>query len=199
MVGRGACILVAMLFLAGIVFGAVAVKALGDDQKAELLSYVDALMRGVTRYTEPVKRGAVLQASVLNNLKTAAATWFLGVTVIGMPLVMAIVFTRGFVLGFTVSFLVEELGYRGLLLSAAAVLPHNLLAVPALLSLGMMSLSFSFTLVASAGARRGIDFLSQFTRYSLWAMVLTAVILLSSGIEAIVTPSILGVVGSRMM
>ncbi|NPV70894.1 MAG: stage II sporulation protein M [Firmicutes bacterium] len=187
---------VGVLFVTGVAFGAVAVKGLTADQKSELVAYVDTLLRGVVRYTEPVSRAKVFQASLLNNLKTAAALWFLGVTVIGIPLVLLIVFTRGFTLGFAVAFLVEDMGYRGILFSAAAVLPQNLLAVPAILSLGVLSLSFSFILIASRRSGRGIDFLGEFSRYSLLAALLGAALLASSGVEAVVTPSLISLIGA---
>lgn len=198
-VNAGACVLVGLAFLAGIVVGAVAVKAVAAEQKTELLAYVDAFMRGIVRYTDPPSRGKVLQASLLNNIRTALATWFLGVTVIGIPVTVLILFTRGFVLGFTVAFLVEQMGYRGVFLSAAAVLPHNILAVPALLCLGVISLSFSFALIASKRAGRGVDFLGEFWRYTLLCVILGLIMIASSGVEAIVTPSVLGVIGPRMM
>ncbi|MGE5485206.1 MAG: stage II sporulation protein M [Ignavibacteriales bacterium] len=198
-VSTGACVVVAITFLAGIASGAVGVKALAADQKSELLAYVDAFMRGIVRYTEPVSRGKVLHASLLNNARTAAATWFLGVTVIGIPVTILILFTRGFVLGFTVGFLVEELGYKGVAFSAAAILPHNLLAVPALLCLGIASLSFSFGLIASKRAGIGVDFLGEFWRYTVIALILTLVLLISSGIEGLVTPAVLGVIAPRMV
>ena len=46
-----------------------------------------------------------------------------GLTVIGAPVVLGIVFLRGFVLGFTIGFIIDELYVRGLILSLSSVLP----------------------------------------------------------------------------
>jgi len=186
---------VAALFISGVAFGSAAVKMLSPDQRAEMVAYVEAFVRGVARYTDPIPRGNVLQASLSNNLKTAIALWFCGVTVVGLPVTMAIVFTRGFVLGFAVAFLVDELGASGVLFSASSVIPHNLIAVPAILGLGVLSVSFTAWLVGSKRRGRGIDFLGEFSRYSLLSAVLLLALVVSSGIEAFVTPLLIKVVG----
>lgn len=82
-----------------------------------------------------IGRSEILYQSILDNvLKTAALLFVLGLTVIGAPLVLGIVFLRGFVLGFTVGFLIQETSLNGLILAAAAVLPpHNVVAVPAIM------------------------------------------------------------------
>ncbi len=195
----GACIIVLLAFVIGIVSGAVGVKALALDQRSELLAYVDSFMRGIVRYTEPVSRWKAVRASLVNNARTAAAAWFLGVTVIGIPVTILIIFTRGFVIGFTVGFLVEEMGYKGILFALAAILPHNLLAVPAILCLGALSLSFSFALIASKRAGKGIDFLGEFWRYTAVAFILGAIMMISCGIEGIVTPAILAAIKPKIM
>ncbi len=93
-----------------------------------------------------IGRSEILYQSILDNvLKTAALLFVLGLTVIGAPLVLGIVFLRGFVLGFTVGFLIQETSLNGLILAAAAVLPpHNVVAVPAIMIAAGGCTSFRF-------------------------------------------------------
>ncbi len=94
-----------------------------------------------------IGRSEILYQSILDNvLKTAALLFVLGLTVIGAPLVLGIVFLRGFVLGFTVGFLIQETSLNGLILAAAAVLPpHNVVAVPAIMIAAGGALAFAST------------------------------------------------------
>ncbi len=75
-------------------------------------------------------------------LKVPFVIGLLGLSVIGAPVVLAVIFVRGFVLGFTTMFLIDGLFFRGVVLAAAALLPQNLLAVPATVIAGIAGAQF---------------------------------------------------------
>ncbi len=178
---------VLLLLAIGVVFGAVAVKTLDEAQKLELIEDLHFFQETVDPTTGSYDGNLVMRLAVANNLKAVGLTWLLGLTVIGIPVVAMIVFIRGFVIGFTVGFMVYELGYRGILLALLVVLPHNLLAVPAIVAAGTAALSFSFFLVRSRISGEKVLY-EHFISYTV-LVGLTALILVgASFIEAYVTP-----------
>src|SRR5690606_33764111 len=68
---------------------------------------------------------------------------FFGRSVIGAPLVLAVVFARGFALGFAAALFVDGFFLRGVPLAVAALAPQALLAAPAVVAAGAAAVAFS--------------------------------------------------------
>ncbi|MCL6580657.1 MAG: stage II sporulation protein M [Firmicutes bacterium] len=181
-----------LLFVLGVAFGAIAVNALSGQQKAELVDYVQVFLRGLGQKLGEIDGGVLLRQSALNNLKTAGLVWVLGATVVGAPLVILILFVRGFVIGFSVGFLFGEMGAKGLALALLAIFPPNVLAVPAILAIGVSSLGFAVLVVRRRVGRFRVNLAEEFLAYTFTCLVLTAGLLAASVIEAYVAPVFLG-------
>lgn len=179
---------VTLIFIIGVVVGALAVKTLPDEQKTELIGYLRIFFQGLSNGTDALNNpGAMLQSAIVNNVKTVALMWLLGFTVVGIPFVLFIVFTRGFVIGFTVGFLVNEYVMQGLLFSLVAVLPHNFFAVPAILITGVSAISFSLTLVRRRGRKTG-SILYQALGYTVLCVVMLLLMTAASFTEVYISP-----------
>ncbi|HHW98566.1 MAG TPA: stage II sporulation protein M [Firmicutes bacterium] len=176
---------VLVLFAVGVVFGAVAVKALTFSQKQELLAFLQQFFSsGIV-----VPSGsAVFIQTLTANMQLAALIWLMGIIVFGLPLVIILVFFQGFVLGFSVGFLVHQMGAKGFLLASCSVLPHNLLLVPAFLVISAMSIYFTFQTLRPATRPRRITFRQRFTQYSGNCLLMGMVIFLASVIETWFSP-----------
>jgi len=185
---------VSLLFVMGVVFGAVAVNALAPRQKVELLDYLKVFLRGLSQQLGDIDGGVVLKQSVTANLKTAGLVWLLGATVIGAPLTVVIVFVRGFVVGFSVGFLVGEMGGKGLSLALLAIFPQSVVAVPAILALSVSSLAFSVLIVRQRVGRFKVNLAEEFLAYTFTCLVLAAALVGASLIEAYVTPVFMGLI-----
>lgn len=185
---------VTLLFVLGVVFGAVAVNALTPQQKVELLDYLKVFLRGLTQKLGDIDSGVVLRQSVLNNLKTAGLVWILGATVIGAPVTVVILFVRGFVVGFSVGFLVAEMGGKGLSLTLLAIFPQSIVAVPVIIALGVSSLAFSVLVVRQRVGKFKVNLAEEFLAYTFTCLVLCAVLMGASLIEAYVTPVFMGLI-----
>lgn len=185
---------VGVLFLMGVIFGAVAVNALTADQKVELLDYLQVFLRGLGEKLGDIDAGSVFSQAVANNLKTAGLIWILGATVIGAPLSLVIIFVRGFVIGFSVGFLFGEMGLRGLALSVAAILPQNLVAVPAVLALGASSLAFAVLMLRRRVGSFRVSLAEEFLAYTFTCLCLAAVLVGASALEAYVTPALMSII-----
>lgn len=131
----------------------------------------------------------VYDALTADVLPTAGLTWLLGLSIIGAPLILAITFFRGFALGFTARFLIEEFQWRGGLLAAAALVPHNLLALCGLMLAAVAGLRFA------VGAGRIL--LGLRTEYTVYGQFASSLVLTLSGallilgarfVEVYVTP-----------
>lgn len=175
-----------LFFFIGVVCGALAIKVLPEGQKAELVSYLHLFFSGLSQGAV-ISRPELLWETLAHNVKIILFMWLLGFTIVGIPFVVFLVFTRGFIIGFTVGFLVNEYVMRGLLFAVVAVLPHNLFAVPAVLLTAVAATGFSWMLLhRSRRGRRSlmIDGLSY--SFLCWGML--AVMAAASVIEVYISP-----------
>ncbi len=133
---------VAAMFAMGFVSGTVAVTALDGPGRQELAQYLDGFFRSLPE--TPPEPGTLLRDAIATDvLRTTGLMALLGLSIIGSPFVLALVFLRGFALGFSVAFLSSQQLLRGLALAVLAVLPHNLLAVPAMWVAAVAALGFA--------------------------------------------------------
>ncbi|HEY8449822.1 MAG TPA: stage II sporulation protein M, partial [Bacillota bacterium] len=142
-----------VLFAMGVAFGALAVGALDATQRLELGHYLEFFLQTLEQPGEAVPAQSIVRQALLSNWRTAGLIFLLGLTVVGVPLIPAIVFLRGFIVGFAVGFLVSSDGWRGLLISLLAILPQNVLIVPALIVLSAAAVTFSARLVRPGPGR----------------------------------------------
>lgn len=177
-----------LVFVSGVVFGALAVKTLPDEQKRELIGYLQIFFQGFAAWSSEAWGSADLFVSVVfHHIKTVGLIWLLGFTVVGMPLIWFIVFTRGFVIGFTVGFLVNEYIMKGLAFALAAVLPHSIVSVPAVIAAGVAATSFSLWLVRRRhNAKTTVGY--EAIGYSGLCLGMFLLLLVSAVIEVYISP-----------
>ncbi len=175
-------------FLCGLIAGALILHALTPVQQGELHQYLTDFLRGVESLSQ--NRAALEGLKVWQEiLKTQIITfiflWISGLTVVGIPLIVLIIGVRGFILGFTVGFLVQERAWQGLILALVAVLPQNLCYVPALLGAGILAFYFSFFLFRGP---RDHSILASLLVYSLVFLLTFFLALIGTLLETYLVP-----------
>lgn len=148
------------VYLAGTVFGVLGVKALGDSATSQLGKFLDTLLKNQPVGLNPTFLGQLARDMFI----VMAGIWILGLTIIGAPLIYLIVFTRGFILGFTISFIIGIKGMLGLGIIVTTVLVPALLGIPLLLLGAGLATIFSFLLLR--GKARGESLRREFLYYT---------------------------------
>src|SRR5690625_425449 len=75
-----------ILFLTGVIFGAIIVNSMNFNQKQDILFYLERYM-GQIIAKEPIANQTILMDSFLFHIKYLLLLFLLGLTVIGLPLV----------------------------------------------------------------------------------------------------------------
>lgn len=178
----------AVVFLAGAVLGNYKVTGVDGAVKTQLLSLIDQYIQG--EMTGSFKGVNVLLQAFINQARLVLAIWFLGLTVIGLPLILGVVFLRGFSMGFTLGFLISEKAGGGVLISLLAVIPQNLVYIPFLIIWGVISINFSLQVLR--GEQAGLPgLMRRMARYTLLMMAFLFLFLLGAFIEAYLSPWLL--------
>ncbi len=137
-------LIVLAVFVLGLAAGSFGVQKLQAEQAQELGLFLDSFLQQAGMIE--VDAAKALREVFYNDIIMILAIYLLGFTVIGIPAMLGIIFTRGFVLGFAIGFLTVEKNIQGVLLACATILPKNIFLIPALLMAGVASLSFALLL-----------------------------------------------------
>jgi len=85
---------ITVLFMMGVVFGAVVVNTLSPAQKEGLLEYLGYFFRGLEQNTIAEPQIA-FQHSMGDHLRNLGLMWMLGLSIIGIPLILILIFLKG--------------------------------------------------------------------------------------------------------
>jgi stage II sporulation protein M len=189
------------LFLMGIIFGAIVVNSLSFAQKEDLYFYL-------SKFFSEIEGGRITSAeelfrqSFLHNVKYLGLIWILGISIIGLPLIFVLLFMKGVVVGFSVGFLVNQMGWSGFLLSFVSVLPQNIIIIPAFIFIGVISASFSLTLIRKIFVRHSASMQFQIipflSRYVIFFVIAVGIVTIAASIEAYLSPNLMEAVISRI-
>ena len=135
-------------FLCGLIFGAITLGTLNPLIKQELHQYLTFYIKEASAYSGHSISGLKTWGQIFKiQAASLGLLWVFGLTIVGSPLILLTVGARGFIVGFTVGFLVQEEAGKGLALAVAGVLPQNLCYIPAFLGASALAFYFSLTLL----------------------------------------------------
>lgn len=175
-----------ILFLTGIIFGAIIVNSMNFVQKQDLFFYLERFFGQITD-SQQVDNGEILKSSFSYHAKYLLLLFLLGLSVIGLPIVWILLFIKGLVVGFSVGFIVNQLGTTGLFLAALSIAPQNILIIPVYIIAGSLSMIFSLTLLSKLFTRKISQPVFQpFGRYVMIFSILLAISFIAAILEAYV-------------
>ncbi|WP_026584688.1 stage II sporulation protein M [Bacillus sp. J33] len=179
---------VIVLFLMGVIFGAIVVNSLSFTQKEDLFYYLTQFF-GQVSDGQVAAAGDLFKQSFFHNAKFIGLMWILGISIIGLPVILILLFMKGMVVGFTVGFLVNQMGWEGFLLSFVSVLPQNLIIIPIFILAATLAVSFSLKMIRKQFMKKvGQPIMPLFGRYMAVFAVAILFLIAAAGIEAFISP-----------
>ncbi len=182
-------ILLVLIFILGMFLGYQKVYSLEGEVRQHLLALINNYLLG--GYKGELSGSHIFISAYIQQLKSIALIWFLGLTVIGIPLILGVVLVRGFSLGFTVGFLVQEKAGAGVIISILSILPQNLVYFPLIIAWALIAINFSVYIVKGRD-RGGLPLAKGLIRYFWFLMVFVLVVMVGVLIEAYLAPWLLG-------
>lgn len=135
-VNKRLILLIITVLCVGSAFGAYAAIHMNDGNFQALAHY---LAPDINQVLLPNSQASFSQ-TMLKYGKYIFFIWIFGFTSAGMVFILCVLLIKGLSYGFTVAFLLRHLGGNGILFTMYAVLPQNLLLVPATVVLAYYSM-----------------------------------------------------------
>jgi len=135
-----------ILLLTGIIFGAIIVNSMTFIQKEDLFFQLSRYF-GMVHKEGAIEYADILRRSFFFHTKYLLLICLLGLTIIGLPVVWVLIFLKGLVIGFSVGFIVNQLGLKGLIIATLSIAPQNIVIIPVYLIAASLSMLFSLKLI----------------------------------------------------
>lgn len=177
----------------GIVLGIYSVKYMANGDRSDLVNYLSNFSQNITQGN--FKYNSILLDVIKNNIPFIIAIWFLGLTMVGIPIILLIDLVKGFTVGFTLSFMINGFGVKGIGVAALGVVPQNLIYIPCILIASVLSMEFSVNLLKEKMNKRYNGSLwVKLATYSFYFAVITIVMFLGFALETYGSPSLVKLV-----
>ncbi len=173
-------IIVMMIFIIGIVLGVIFINKIEDQQLVEIKDYLNESIVSIKENYQ-IDSGALLQESLWEDFILTNLMWFIGSTVIGLPIVFAIVLYRGFCFGYTISAVIAIYGtQKGIIFSLVTMLLQNIIFIPALFILTVSGIRLYRSIMKD---KRRENIKLEILRHTICSVVAFIMMILSSFIE----------------
>ena len=183
-------VLILGIFILGLIFGSIYITILGKSEKALIINSVGNYfneIKGVS-FDNGIN---IFKNSLISNLLYNISMWLLGLSAIGLPVIIIMVFFKSFVLSFSVSSIIAKYGFKGILGALLYIFPSPLITGIFSIILGTYSMIISVKLIRSAFTKQTINFKSFMGKYFFILLISVLVSVLCALIDAFASPYIL--------
>ena len=184
-------VIIFLIFVIGIFSGVFFINHLQETPKTEITDYLNQFIEKF-KGLESINSVELLKNSIIQNIGLAIIIWFFGTTVIGIPIVFAIILYRGFCLGYTISLCITIMGLgKGISFVLVSLLLQNILLIPAILALAVSGIKLYKSIVKDK-TKENVKI--EILRHTVFSIIMLVVLVIASVIEIFISTNILELV-----
>lgn len=172
----------------GIITGALFMTVLSSSDKEIISNSLSDYITNIGSYKFDLK---MFINNFIINILYATVIWIIGISVIGLPIVIIIIFFKSFLISFSISTFIINYKFKGLLYSIVYVLPHMLIYLLIYLYLGIYSIKLSSSIIKALIGHKNINFKDSMKVYFKLYLFSFILIIFTTLYETFIMPLIL--------
>ena len=181
-------IVVIIIFIIGITLGVIFVNNTNESELTEIQEYITGFVDSL-KQDYHIDKIELLKKSIWDNLILILSMWFLGLAVIGIPIVFAIVLYRSFCIGYTISAAIAVLGtQKGIIFLLSTIFLQNLIFIPVIIFMTISCIKLYKSIMKD---RRRENIKIEIVRHTIVSIILFVLLVVASLIEVYVSTNIL--------
>lgn len=170
-----------LLFGLGIIFGLAFVFLISDLDKYVIKEGLNEYIASITSNTFSYKEGLIL--SLKTNILYLTIIWLCGIVFLFIPIVIFIIFYKGFIIGFMISSFILTFKAKGLIYSILFLFPHEIINVFIIIIFSIYSIRFAKKIIKVIYNNEDINLRRISKNYFIIYMIFIFISLISSLIE----------------
>lgn len=183
-----------IIFFIGLLFGVLFINNTNETQANQISEYINNFINSVKEDYQ-ISTSSLLMSSVINNLCIAVILWFLGSTVIGVPLIYLVIGYKGYCIGYTIAAVTATLGTgRGIGFIFATMLLQNIIYIPTIITLAVSGIKLYKLIMED---RRKENIKVQILKHTLFSILMLILLLVSSVIETYISGNLSQIILKR--
>ncbi len=180
-------LIVIILFVIGIVAGVIFINNTNETQRAEIQGYINNFISSL-KQDYHIDKMELLKSSLWDNFILIISMWFIGSTVIGIPIVFGIVIFRGFCIGYAVSSAVAVLGaQKGIIFLLTTMFLQNIIFIPVIICMAVSCIRLYKSIMKD---KRRENIKLEIIRHTLVSIMLFIVLVLATLIEVYISTNL---------
>lgn len=180
--------IVSIFFLIGIIIGVIFVNNAENVLKEEMNLYLNESIDGL-KSNYKVDTVTLLKNLIGSDIIFTFFIWFMGCTVIGIPIVYLIITYKGFSLGYTISTIIYSLGIsKGSLFCFLTMLMQNIIIIPVMLALAVSGIRLHKSIIKD---RRKENIKIEIIRHTIFSLFMLVLLIIASLIEVYISSNLL--------
>ena len=174
-----------IITIISLILGTLFISILSKDNKELITSNVIDFFAAIK--SNNLNYNQILVKSLTNNLLLNIIIWLLGISIIGIPIVIILLFIKSFILSFTFTSIIYTYKYKGIISAIIYVIPH---IINLLLSFVLIyySITFSKSLFNYLFKKKECNRKELVNRYLKLLVISTFLFIISSIIETYIIP-----------
>ena len=180
--------IVTALLLIGIVVGVIFINNANESQITEIQNYINSFISSL-KQDYHIDKMQLMKNSLGDNLILIVSMWFIGSTVIGIPIVFGIVLFRGFCIGYTVSAIIGVLGVqKGILFFFTTIFLQNLLFIPVIICMAVSCIRLYQSIMKD---KRKENIKIEVIKHTMRSILLLLLLVIASLLEVYISTNLL--------
>ena len=181
-------IIVSIFFLIGIIGGVLfsnnIESKLQESTNSYLLGFANQMNNGYQ-----IDYSMLMKQILINHAVFVLIIWFMGCTVIGIPIVYTIVAWKGFSLSYTIASIISAFGIQnGIVICILGLFLQNIIAIPVILSLAVSGNKLYKSIIKD---KRRENIKISIIRHTLFSFSMFIVFVISALIETYISSNLI--------
>ena len=179
---------VLILLVLGVTCGAIYYNLLSKSD-------LDSVFSTMNDFTNSIKNNSynyvqALLHSLGNNLFYIVIIFILGLSMIGIPFIIMLIFLKGLTVGFTVSTLIGLYKYKGSLYSFIYIFPKEILSFISYIIIGYYSINFSILIFKQIFKKEKVSIRKELEKYLVVLGITSFIGIITSLLDAYLYPNL---------
>ncbi|MGN0973391.1 MAG: stage II sporulation protein M [Bacilli bacterium] len=180
-----------VIVIVGLIFGIVFSQVISKSDKLVVDNTVTNFFSSIEKGSIDYKDG--LKSSVLSNILYLSSVWFLGMSVIGLPIVLFLLFMKGFILGFSIGSIIRIYKLKGIIGAFLYIFPHHIISIIISILITFYAVMFSIKLFKYLFLHQEINFKSLMKKYFKILLICFISFIICSLLETYLSPILINI------